>query len=45
MQKEVKKITVSLSSDLIVLIDQYARDHHVSRSAAIAFLLSEILKK
>lgn len=45
MEKEVKKVTVSLSSELIALIDKYADEHHVSRSAAISFLISEILKK
>lgn len=40
---DLKRVTVNLSSDLVAEVDAYATKMHVSRTAAMAFLLSSSL--
>lgn len=41
---DLKRVTLNLSSELVEDIDAYASKMHVSRTAAMAFLLSSSLE-
>ena len=41
----LKKLILNLDESLIAKLDVYAKEHHVNRTAAVAFLLGNALEQ
>lgn len=44
MARDLTRVTVNLSSDLVTKIDQYADENGIKRTSAVSVLLSQALQ-